>query len=348
MFSHLRQLRVFLAVLPAVLAIGVLSASLAMAKEPAPKPPPEPPPAGTIYFRTYDNMGQHGVGEMSTDGSQKQMLLDFFPSPAEPSHDLHGGHRWFLDVSVIAGTYPDGDPQRGLFAVDDVGLDVSLVVRADLEPFHSVRWTDGFVSFVALRWDLELGKVQEAGIYLAQVAFDSETGDVSGIEGAVSLLLPTGTFIDQNGDVRPDIRGHDWSPDGAAIVYDTTDDELFVEDLDTGQSLLLTTERASDPAWCPDGSRIAFNLIPPNGGLSDIATIRPDSGDLTTIIRSRGGGNFRGVSQARWSPTGAHLIYSSYGGIDDPVDIYRATASGGSKTNLTGDTDDYVKPLAWR
>jgi hypothetical protein len=297
-------------------------------------------------------MGQQGVWEMNADGSQKQMLLDFVPSPAEPSHDFHGGHRWFLDVSDITGTYPDGDPQRGLFAVDDVGFEILLMGQADLEPFHSVRWTrhdsDAFVSFVALRWDLEEGEVEEAGIYIAQVAFDPNSGDVSGIvQGSLTLLISSGSFVDENGDTRPDIRSHDWSPDGAAVVYDTPADELFVEDLD-GQSLLLTMERASQPAWCPDGSRIAFNLIPPNGGLSDIATIRPDGSNLTTIIRSRGGKKFRGVSGARWSPTEAYLVYGSFGGIFDPVDIYRATASGGSKSNLTDDTDDYTALLGWR
>ena len=178
--------------------------------------------------------------------------------------------------------------------------------------------------------------------------FGEDRQDACPTRAPVNLLVPTGTFVDQNGDTRPDIRGHDWSPDGAAIVYDTEADELFVEDLAAGQSLLLTTERAAGPAWSPDGSRIAFDLIPPNGGLSDITTINPDGSNLTTIIRSRSGRHFRGVSKARWSATGAHLVYSSFGGFSDPVDIYRATASGGSKTNLTGDSDDYVKPLAWR
>ena len=65
MFTHPKRSRVFLAMLPAALAICVLCAGLALAKKPAPKPPPEP---GTIYFRVSGGL-ETGLWAMSADGS---------------------------------------------------------------------------------------------------------------------------------------------------------------------------------------------------------------------------------------------------------------------------------------
>ncbi|MCH8882636.1 MAG: hypothetical protein IIA41_03950 [SAR324 cluster bacterium] len=60
---------------------------------------------------------------MDTDGSNKTALpagiaADGRHAPyLRPSHDLHDGDRWFIDVRVVSGTYPDGRPRHELFAV---------------------------------------------------------------------------------------------------------------------------------------------------------------------------------------------------------------------------------------
>src|SRR5213593_2014127 len=116
-------------------------------------------PPGTIYF-TWSGL----TWTMDGSGGNKTAL------PAgvsgEPSRLLHGGQRWFLQFTAVAGTYPDGGQRHELFAIRGDGLlSVQLTDQADLEPFGNPganpdsrfpagRWTfsDSKVSWIAARW----------------------------------------------------------------------------------------------------------------------------------------------------------------------------------------------------
>ncbi len=54
-----------------------------------------------------------------------------------------------------------------------------------------------------------------------------------------------------------------------------------------------------------------------------------------------------------WSPTGSHLLYGYFDhrGSESgagSLDIYRMTADGRGKTNLTEDRTDLEVPVGWR
>ena len=311
-------------------------------------------PAGTIYFATSGSFGGP-LNTMDGDGANK------VPVPGdvhgEPSHDLHGDQRWYLEVRFIADEfYPDGGERRELFAVTEAGDEVQLTDQADLEPVPSVtfgatRWTpdDAFVSWVGLRWDGITGLPVDAGVYVAEVDYDATSGDVIGLTAQpLDPMVPT-AFVEDFSEVwRPLVRTHDWSPDQTAIVYDTVDWELFTADTFTGDSFLLTnTTGVGFPVWSPDGSKIAFQVP-----VASIATINPDGSGEKTIIKRKSHSVF-GAGLPGWSPTGEHLIYQwhpgqTQGGEFPIPDVYRATAGGGGKTNLTADVEGPTTPIAWR
>ena len=71
-----------------------------------------------------------------------------------------------------------------------------------------------------------------------------------------------------------------------------------------------------------------------------MATINPDGTGLKKIATGHSGNNWVYYHDPQWSPTGAYLIYGSGGSsFYGRFDVYRATASGGSKTNLTPELD---------
>ena len=312
-------------------------------------------PAGTIYFTLS---GQ--LHTMNGDGSNKTVVPgDVF---GEPSHALHGDQRWYLEVRFIAGEfYPDGGERRELFAVTEAGAVVQLTDQGDLEPvttsvtFGATRWApgDAVVSWVALRWDGITGLPVDAGVYVAEVAYDVTSGDVIGLLAQPSDPMVPTAFVEDFSEVwRPLVRTHDWSPDQTAIVYDTVDWDLFTADTSTGDSFPLVVGTVSDgwPVWSPDGSKIAFQT---GAGSPSNATINPDGSGFKKIIRRTGQ---KGAGIPAWSPTGEHLIYRWNGSIlgDDRADVYRASASGSGKTNLTADIDTRwlsgtpTTPIAWR
>jgi hypothetical protein len=326
----------------------------------------DPPPAGTIFFSLWTS-----PHTMDTDGSNKTALPAGIAADGRhgpylwPSHDLHDGHRWFVDVRAVSGTYPDGRARHELFAVRDDGLAVAqLTDQADLDPGDpdstpgsSVLWTpgDGHVSFIARRW--ASGSVVEAGIYVAEIDYDA-AGEVVGLVAQPSDPLVEATLITVGSNVVGDIGGHDWSPDGTQIVHNTAlagggvAGELTVVDLGTGDATTFATSDAGgSPVWSPDGSTIAF------GGGYDIWTISPDGTAETRILRRKGGRNPVSYAGPHWSPTGSHLILQGWGDIlgGGRQDVYRAAADGSGKTNLTAEIDTTLGnggtpagPIAWR
>lgn len=137
---------------------------------------------------------------------------------------------------------------------------------------------------------------------------------------------------------------HDWSPAGDEVVYTAYDSvhvrQLYVASF-TGVGVLtshLTT--GTNPAWSPDGSRIAFDR-------NEIWTIRPDG---TGALRHTQASATQGQSSPTWSPDGAYLAFTNASTAKSgktTSTIQRIAAAGGAATNLTSELTAAYGPH-WR
>jgi hypothetical protein len=273
----------------------------------------------------------------------------------EPSRNLHGGKRWFLQQRIIANEfYPSGRVRREYFAVRDDGDELftaQLTDGPDLELLSgSVCWLpgDAGLSWIGRRW--ENGNVVEAGIYTAAVLFDAQ-GNAAGLTaqpGAPTINSPlvlweASSFFP---GIGPDMTFHDWSPNGTHVVYDTgythSGKRIDLRIATPGGGNVLLTAGGLKPVWCPDGSVIAFDGDGSSTG--GIFTVKPNGSGRKKLIGSSP--NYS-VSDPKWSPTGSHLMYNRYQHGTFTGHLYRATASGGGSTNLTPEFF-FAGPIAWR
>lgn len=108
-----------------------------------------------------------------------------------------------------------------------------------------------------------------------------------------------------------------WSPDSKQIVCSTRGQSapatrntlpstLWISDVETGAKHMLCEYDAMQPAWSPNGSRIAFWFMPPGVGRRDIATISR-SGGAIEVVTSDASTNWNPV----WSPDGNFLYFAS-------------------------------------
>jgi Tol biopolymer transport system component len=136
-----------------------------------------------------------------------------------------------------------------------------------------------------------------------------------------------------------------WSPDGKRIAFarqrgeegehSGCDSCIATIKLDgTGLKRLTGTNRfASDPAWSPNGEKIAFSMFVRGSG-GDIFKMDAADGsqkrNLTNTRRAQ-------ESEPNWSPDGKRLAYTSFTEAQGAFDrVFTMSADGTNQTNLTG------------
>jgi len=264
----------------------------------------------------------------------------------EPSRELHGGQRWFLNV--VGG-------QLTAIAADGTPASQPLMSDASIQVCRSAAWgpADGFASCVALFPDPDPPDPGYpelmGGICFVQIDFSSGRP----VPGAVGYGVHLAPLATPNGP-SPAIGTHDWSAADGAIVYALSAPDGGDGGIWNAEPRQLSPE-GNDPRWSPDGSRIAFQA---GGGdyATDVYVMNADGSGITVILQGKGGirwETLQNYTSARWSPDpdGSYLACKwgrrASGGTTVESAVYRVNADGSGKTDLTGDIG-WAQLVAWR
>jgi chitodextrinase len=130
------------------------------------------------------------------------------------------------------------------------------------------------------------------------------------------------------------------------IVYDSCYADLlsyevvctiYMADLEGSNTVTLAA--GSDPAWSPDGSKIAFTERSDIFARSDICVLNLSNGSLSNLT-NHPASNLSPV----WSRDGAKIAFAS--DRDGPLELYRMNADGSGVTRLTFNVG-FVGQPAW-
>ena len=154
---------------------------------------------------------------------------------------------------------------------------------------------------------------------------------VVGLAVVVMVVVP--------GSARPAYPGSN----GLLVFTSDRDDpfgDLYTTSADGSGSLTRfgldkTVDRS--PAWSPDGTRIAFGSVRPDG--DDIYVMDADGGNVTNLTRT-----FAGEYEPTWSPDGKQIAFVS--DRDGNNEIYVMNADGSDQRRLT-DNDGSDDEPAW-
>jgi CubicO group peptidase (beta-lactamase class C family) len=159
--------------------------------------------------------------------------------------------------------------------------------------------------------------------------------------GDLYTINEDGSGLEQLTDFDGGESSPTWSPDGVRIAFIREEEgkhgigeagELWVFDVESGDTERLLEGPAWSPSWSPDGARIAYVSNTDNG--SRISVLDIDTGDVSDL----GLGYF-----PRWSPDGAQIAFVAEG--VDGQELFLVGATGDGREQLTDHPQRVVYPL---
>jgi Tol biopolymer transport system component len=309
---HLRLLlATLLLAVTATAAAGPGTAALASGSSSG---PPDASALRTKIAFTSDRTGDLEIHVMNNDGTGARRLTESPGWDSQPAWSPGGTRIAFAS---------DRSGNRDVYVMDADGSNVQRITTSpglDEDPTWS---TNDSIAYV---------RQTPAGKQIWNAVLASRTSP--------AVVRKDSPVLDSAGQpIRT--NSADWSPDGAAVAYAFAY-ELRVHRLGAAAPVTvdggpcsgfycLGLEKPRDPAWSPDGSRIAFGIG------STIHVVDADGSDRVTLGRG---------AYPSWDPGGNSIVYA------DDGELYRRSLDGSAPVRLTSsrafDGDPDVFSLAGR
>jgi len=254
--------------------------------------------SGRIAFMS-DRDGNWDIYIMDRDGNNLQNLTN---SPAREGIPIYAAGQ----DKLIFASDQDG-PMLDVFTIDLDGNNVSNITQTPDSNEIPITWSP-------------------AGKY---VVFASDRDGAS----QIFLVEPSGAGL-LNLTQRDAAQSFDdWSATTDQFILTIASEmvpSLLITDLDgdTHQALTDGSYPAGGGNWSPDGQKVAYMAIGPEGSALDIFVSDVSGGEALNLTQSPSNDGF-----PRWSPDGTKIAFVS--DRDGNSEIYVMNADGGNLTNLT-------------